>query len=704
MKRYKWLFLLACASSVGTVANAQAPTDPVALKAFRSDVINAVFSKVKKKHFQPRAIDDVYATAVWKHYLQTIDPYSSILLQQDIDQLAKYKTTIDDEINTGRTDFFDAAFALLEQRVKETEALCMQHLAKPFDFKQKESIANNADAFHYPTTLAERSERWRKLMKSYVLRNYIEMKMSSGDTTTLASEVDPKIEAKAREKVRKWYAEYFKKSYGKEAANEKFTAYINDAVIEIDPHTMYSGPKDNSFADMLAKRYYGIGMELGINADDYFIKRLLPGGTAMQSGLAKENDNIIAIATKDGEMKPVSGMANNDVVAMIRGEKGTTVKMELQQPGEKSRIVEIKRDEMVDTENKAKGAVIEKNGKRYGYIYLPGFYIDPKGENLNGSYNDVVKEMNKMREQQVDGIIMDLRGNGGGSLEEVVKMGNCFMPSSPISWLRSKEVVNNYSSSAKEAMYNGPLTVMVDEASASASEIFAAAIQDLGRGLIVGTSSSYGKGTAQMNMNLGKLGDTNGNTADVSYGSMRLTMEKFYRVNGTTTQMIGVKPEIVFQDRMYWQPIGEKIFSSALNVDTLRFPPINRLKFSFDSASVVNRAKERIANNPAYKNVSANIQAVLDYSKEPVNLELASFVRQYKQANAAQKAIQTGKELPANAQLSVKAATLNSYNPAIHKAEETETPGYKAFLDRIRKDIYIAETVSVLEDMAKGSK
>ncbi|MCW3467030.1 carboxy terminal-processing peptidase [Chitinophaga nivalis] len=692
------LLLTCCAVATGMAAMAQAPADPNKIPAYHSAVITHTIDKIKKKHFNPKPIDDTYSAAVWNRFIYTLDPNSYFFLQGDIAQLAGYKHQIDDELNTGSTAFFDATYKLYSERVKEASQLCTEILATPFDFSKKESVMGWRKELPFPANKTERAELWRKLLKYYTLRHYMEMKVAAGDSAVTLAGVDTAIEAKAREKVRKFYESFFRQAMGNKSAEEKFTQYVTVVTMEIDPHTVYAGPKDQSFNEALNKRYFGLGMELGTKEADYYVKRLLPGGTAYRSGEVKENDNIIAVADSKGDMLPVTGLAANEVTGMIRGEKGTAVKMTLQQPGEKARVVTVRRDEVIDMENRAKSAVVEKDGKRFGYIYLPMFYTDVTGNKTNGAFNDVAREVEKLKEEEVAGIIMDLRGNGGGALDEVVRMGACFVPGGPMSWLRAKTVINRYNSPEMPPLYDGPLTVLVDENSASASEIFAAAMQDLGRGLIIGTSSTFGKGTAQMNVNIGKLGDPQQGTTDVSYGSMRLTVEKFYRINGTSTQLKGVIPDIILQDKMNLLSFVEKDFTSALAFDTVGVMPFKRVPLTFDYNTVVEKARTRIARNTAYMAVAANTQRLKALTAQPAALDLATFRAQYLQSAGYEKAIRDAKVLQDSQRLIVSLSANRSINPLLRKDEAEKTTN-KDWLQRISTDVYIAETIQVMEDM-----
>lgn len=665
--------------------------------SYRRDVVNAVLKKIRKDHFSPKQIDDSFSVSIWNRYIETLDPQKTYFLQADIDRLSVYKHSIDEQLNNGSVEFFDTLYAVFSKRIAEADALCRQITAKPFDLKKKEFFTGSVKNQSFASTTSERYERWRKLLKYQVLKHYVEIRNANGETGP-AAEVS--IEAKAREKVNKWYRNYLRQAASSRAEEEKFSQYIATITFEIDPHTNYSAPKDaRAFTEQITKRFFGIGMELGARDMDFFVKRLFPGGSAYKSGLVKENDNILAISDEKGEMVSVDGLTATEVAALIRGDKGTSVTMALQQPGEKLRTVNLKRDEVSDNDNRAKAAVIEKNGKRYGYIYLPLFYIDPGQFGINGSSNHVAREVEILKEQEVEGIIMDLRGNVGGALDEVVKMGSCFMASGPMTMVKTKDSIKLYLSPQTPVIYDGPLVVMVDENSASASEIFAAAMQDRSRALIVGTSSSFGKGTVQQSFNLGKMGNPEKGTADVSYGSIRLTIQKFYRVSGLSTQLKGVVPDIILQSRMNLFSVMENNFHSSLPWDSIPVPAFQKRIYSFNYQKVLERSHQRISGNHAYKEIEKYTEQYRKQQNQPIALELSAFMKQYQHLNDIQKLIGSKKELKQDRLLAVSASFPRSVNPASLKEDAYAAEQYKKWMQKLGKDIYLSETVSVLEDV-----
>lgn len=680
----------------------QRPFTDVSLPAYRSAAITTTFKRIKKDHFSLRPLDNSYSSAVWSNFLRALDPGNDIFLQEDITKLDAYKTQIDDEINAGSSAFFDAAYAIYATRIQEASAICMRLLEQPLDFHEKETLdVQWKKDWPYPANGPEREARWRKFLKYATLRNYME-----ADTASAAQGVrtlNTALEIKTQDKVRKWYTQYFRQATGAAARKEKFAQFLNVAVMEADPHTAYTAPDDRSFAEATTKRYFGLGMELGTQESDFFVKALMPGGTAYKSGKVKENDHVLRISDSNGEMVAVAGMEAAHVAGMIRGDKGTMVSLELQQPGAAPRTVTLQRDEILDRENRARSALITRNGKRYGYIYLPSFYIDPNPANhgKNGCAFNMLTEIEKLKENEVDGIIVDLRNNPGGSLEEAVRMCAGFVPASPISWLRAKDSARRYTSPDMPPLYDGPLTVMVNESSASASEIFAAAMQDLHRAIIVG-SPTFGKGSAQLSFNLGKAGRQGKDIPDTSYGILRLTTQKFYRITGLSTQFKGVTPDIILQSGRSLDAVKETDFTSALSYDSMGVPSYQPVPALCNYQEVIRKARVRVGNNPVFADVDKNLSQLKTLREQIAPLDFEGFRKAFQAEQACGNNIQHDRELPAGNALDMQPAAFRSVNPATQQTTAGETLHYNEWLDKLSKDAYLSETVSVMDDMVTG--
>lgn len=687
---------------LGATHSIQAQTQQQAISpdSLRKNIVKAVTQKLQKSHFSPKPIDDKFSNEIWDSFLRSLDPNHNIFLEADIASLKKYRSLLDDEINGNSLAFFDAAWKLYTTRIAEAKTFTEKFMQQPFNFSVKEKLDMNRKDNPYPNTLAEKEDRWQSYLKYSVISNYAELDLS-GNTAN----VDPALEKKAREKVAKWYRRYFAQQQKATAIDDKFTQYVNAITLNMDPHSVYTFPKkqDVLMAQLVA-RYSGIGMEMGVNDQDIFVKRLYPDGTAYKSGLLKENDRILAVADNTGKLVPTEELEPADVGAMIRGEQGTSVTMVVSQPGSAERTVTIPRASVSENPNKAKSAVINHNGKKIGYVYLPLFYLNPVNEQMPGCSADVAAELEMLRDQEVEGVVFDLRGNGGGSLTEVVRMGASFMPATTMSLLRGKENVEVYTSPKVTApLYTGPLVVLVDESSASASEIFAAAIQDHSRGLVIGTASSFGKGTSQVAQNLGKMGDPEKGIQDISYGNLRITLQKFYRASGATTQLQGVKPDVVLAERNALNSIREAELPAALTPDTLVLEKAPEKMNTIDYAPLVIRAQQRAASNASLRLIGNNMNRLQQLQKTPVPLDLVSYRAYKKEMKDLEQQIAQGKQLQ-QSKLNVSASFYTRIRPDLQKKDELQEKIYNSWIENLSNDLFLSEAVLLVQDMINAPR
>lgn len=685
--------------SAGTL-RAQTVKQTISEDSLRRAIVQAVGNKLTRSHFAPKAFDDKYSLEIWESFMRTIDPSRNIFLKEDIDRLSHFKTLVDDDIKNARTDFFDAAFAIFQTRLKECRIYSENILKSPLTFSAGEQFLADRSKSAYPSNKEEKEKLWLASLKYSVLKNYLDLEGKAANPA-----LDTALERKARNKVANWYRRYFLKQENAKAQNEKFNLFMNSITLSMDPHTAYTFPEmADQLGAMLRSGYFGVGMELGFNETDVFIKRLSPYGSAFKSGLVKENDRILAIADKTGKMVSTEEIEPAEVAYMIRGDKGTSVTMKVMQPGASERTISIERQALQDNSNKAKSAVVINNGKKIGYVYLPIFYMNAQDERLSGCSADIAYEMEKLKDQEVESIVFDLRGNGGGSLAEVVRMCASFMKAAPVSLLRSGEKVDVYTSPAvEEPLFLGPLVVMIDESSASASEIFAAAIQDHKRGLIIGTSSSFGKGTAQSNVNLGKMGDASKGIPDVSYGSMRLTMQKFYRSSGASTQLKGVVPDIILADKTIPNAIMEKDMPAALNADTINTQGNNNEAVRADYSAAIAAAKQRAQSNASVQLLNSDMKKLMQLQKSAIPLTLEGFRKYQQEVSDCEKNIQSAKSASTDI-LEVRPSLFTRVNPTLQKKDETEETLYNTWLQKLSKDTFLQQAVLLVEDMKSAEK
>jgi carboxyl-terminal processing protease len=661
------------------------------VRAARKDILKLVVFRLKKEHFAPKEVDDKFSKAVWNRFITAIDGNKSFFIQSDIDRLKVYETALDEELNNAGVTFFYESFALYQQRVKESAVIVEKILSTPVALQSKNKVQLNRLHAAFPLDEKERVAVWRKRLTYEVFKKMQEIALQ--DSTHAISLVQ--CEQQAREKVRRWFGRSFKNLQSGTAADEKFSLYVNAVAFEMDPHTTYNPPMDaRLLQEQMAHRYFGLGMELITKNDEVFIKRLFPGGAAFRSGLVQENDYLIEVSNRQGEMVEVAGMPVNEVSRLIRGDEGTTVKLLLRKGNDKERTVFIARGEVKEDEASARSAVIHQGGKKIGYIMLPSFYADFERKEGVHCADDVAKELELLKKEQVEGVVMDLRNNPGGSLDEVVKMLGYFLPAGPKVQLRARNGVQVYNTEGKTAdFYSGPLTVLVNEHSASASEIFAAAIQDYHRGVIIGSASSYGKGTAQATFQMGKVGDPDSGIPNQHFGSIGLTMHKFYRVNGSSTQLKGVIPDIILPGITAYVKSQERDNVTALLWDTIPGTTYSALKQPEGVQQLIAQGDSVWQQNDVFIRIKAHTDWMKQHQDDAVPLSYSEFRKQQQVLRQHLQALETIWKIPAGEGL--KLTGTNKLN------EPDAAKRYEQWLQLLSQDVYLFKTVEIMQQLTR---
>ena len=486
---------------------------------------------LERGHYSPVAIDDAFSKKVYAKYLDGIDPTKRFFLQSDIEEFSKYELQIDDMIKRKDLTFFNLTNSRLLQRMEECRAIYEEVLAAPFDFTAQENINVDYEKLPYAKNKKELIDRWRKQLKLQALstitdKQKLEEDKKSKDASYRSKSFDL-IEKEVRENSLKSLNEYFDFIQKELTRNDWFSIYINAIVERFDPHTFYFSPEDKEKFDVsMSGTFEGIGARLQKKNDAVEISELISGGPAWKGKELEAGDLILKVAQGKEEPIDVAGMRLDDVVKKIKGPKGTEVRLTVKKVDGSIKVISIIRDEVETEETFAKSSIVEKDGKRFGIIYLPKFYISFENKENRDAYKDIAVEIERLKAQNIDGLVMDLRDNGGGSLETVVKMVGLFIPEGPVVQVkgpgRNPEILPDPD---KKVQYDGPLVVMINNFSASASEIFAAAIQDYKRGIVVGSKHSYGKGTVQNVIDLNQF--IRGNSYG-DLGALKTTIQKFY--------------------------------------------------------------------------------------------------------------------------------------------------------------------------------
>ena len=678
-------------------------------------LLSTVGRLLETEHYSPKVIDDKFSKEVFDAYLKVLDPEKNILLQTDIDSLKVFATSIDDEIHGAAIQFEPAANGIYERRAKEIKAIFESIIDKPFDFTTDDSLMVDTDKMSYASNEAERIKRWNQAIKYKVLDRYVSLiedrekhakAKAIADTSKIKDTVkdnfivktDIELEADARATIKKNYIKRFsllEKTFDKE---KRFESFLNTITGLMDPHTDYFAPVEKrSFTEQMSGTFYGIGAQLTQDDNGVKIASIQPGGAAWKSGLLVVNDVIVKIAQGGEEPVDVTGYETTEAVKLIRGDLGTEVRLTVRKPDGTTKVVALIREKIVLDEGFARSAVIQNGNEKIGYILLPDFYADFEREDGARCSKDIAKEVEKLKAEKVKGIIIDVRYNGGGSLYEVVQMVGMFIDKGPVVQIRSKEGRSQIlADETPGILYDGPLVVMVNEFSASASEIFAAAIQDYKRGLIVGSTSSYGKGTVQRNVAFGKPLDAMG--IQTEYGAVKLTFQKFYRVTGSSTQRKGVVPDVVFPDDYEFLKYREKDNPSALPWDEMERAKFIPWTNSNEIATIALKANNKIKNDTAAIRFKKNLQWVSTQVDKSVSLEINKY-RQYKKE--IQNVIQQNEGILKLKTPMTVTALKADYEKFYNNPDKTKQDRYQAWLKMVAKDIQINESSKLLTNFAK---
>ncbi len=661
---------------------------------------------LEEGHFSPKKINDEFSKAVLKKFAEELDNDKNIFLQSDINTFKKYENQIDDEIHGKEIESFFTINDIYTKRIKEVSGFYEDLLRKPIDFSKDESVMLDAEKLDYPKTEAERKDRWRKRLKYLVLNRYTDMldeREANKDSSGYVFKADSTLEREAREKVKKQMDRYFTTKKNRETMEENFSTFVNVITSEMDPHTNYLPPVDlRSFNESMSGRFYGIGAQLKEDDGKIVIATLVSGGPAWKSGELKENDEIIKVAQGANEPVDVTGYAVSDAVKLIRGsEKGSEVKLTIRRIDGSVKVISLLRDDIKLDNTFAKSAII--NGEhKIGYIYLPEFYADFERPDGPRCADDVAKEIKKLKAENVEGIVLDLRGNGGGSLYDVVQMAGLFIEDGPICQVKGRdEKAKILYDKDKNILYSGPLAVMVDELSASASEIFAAAIQDYKRGVVIGSTSTYGKGTVQRNIPLNPQAEnslfSNAKKED-DLGSIKLTLQKFYRVNGGATQLRGVVPDIILPDRYDYLKFREKDNNTSLSWDEIDKAAYQTWTSTFSTDMVATTANDEVRKSSTFEKIRKEVSFLSAKSEKEIPLNLQKYRAEQKELKNTIKQLDDLAKLPKA--LDVK--NIDADLLAIKDIKDKEDNN-KQFIKRISSDIYIDETVKVMNNMIKQS-
>ena len=547
---------IAAASAPVAPASASRAGQPMAPTAAQAEATTLVYGLLSDSRYayRPMALDDSLSQDIFRRYIESLDGDKLFFVKADMERFAPYRTRLDDAIKDQQLQPAYDIFKTYVKRVDERVAYARSLLSKPFDFSRDEDFAYDREKVAWASDVGELNEVWRKYVKNDALR----LKLAGRTPEQIRTTLD------------KRYAQLSQRTH-ENRGDDVFEVFMNAYATSIDPHTSYMSPRSAEIFDQQMRlSLQGIGAVLQRQDQYVVIRTLVPGGPASTSGKLKVGDRIVAVGQGgQGAMTDVIDWRIDDVVAIVKGKKGTQVRLDII-PADASddgphKLVTLTRDTIKLEEQAASKSVIDVQGKRIGVITLPGFYLDfeaaRRGDpDTRSATTDVARLLGELKTEQVDGVVMDLRENGGGSLQEAVELTGLFIDRGPVVQVRqSGGRVEVEDDRDPGVAWDGPLAVLVNRSSASATEIFAAAIQDYGRGLIVG-EPTFGKGTVQNLIDLDRFPRKD----DTKFGQVKLTVAQFFRVDGATTQHAGVVPEIQFPVTVDATEFGESTFDNAL--------------------------------------------------------------------------------------------------------------------------------------------
>lgn len=662
-----------------------------------------VMSSLSAWHYAPPTKTDRWSEQAYDLYLQAIDYNKRFFTQSDLKTLAAYRGKLDDEVRQGTHEFYDRSWEILSNRIREVQSYTESFLVEPFTFATDEYLETDPQKRDYPKDSPALKELWRKIVKAQTLSVYLDLLLEAeGDPVGLEAQfktivqrpLEPELEREARAKVGKDLKRIFQRALA-EKQEDRYARYLNALASSFDPHTNYFGPKVKEDFDIeMSGTLEGIGATLQEDGDHIKVVSIVPGGPSWRQGKLKAGDLILKVTQGDGEPVDLTNMPVDEAVQYIRGKKGTEVTLTIKKPDGQLEEITIVRDVVVIEETYAKSAVIKtgKTGPKVGYITLPSFYHDFNQPNGRTSSGDVRKELEKLKKEQVAGVVLDLRNNGGGALDDAVKMAGLFIESGPI--VQSKDQkgdITVFRDPDAGIVYDGPLVVMVNSLSASASEIVAAALQDYGRAVIVGSDHTFGKGTVQGMVNLDYFLDYlyPRQAAYKPLGSLKLTEEKYYRINGGATQLKGVESDLILPDPYAYLEIGEKYYDYPLPWDQVK--ALNYQEWTggkWDLATLRAQSAQRIAANLNFDTVQKNIELVCKQQEESLQpLKLAKFLERERKARLEAEQLNKTPDLSSGVEFKL----LNG------QAQNAELE--QEWLKQLETDFYLEESVNVILDL-----
>ncbi len=683
-------------------------------KSFENDdrdklLLDLIKYVLEKGHYEPKELNDAFSAEVFDDFIEALDPTKRYFLESDIKGFEKYRFTIDDEIKNTEIVFFNKVYERLLQRIGEVREIYKEVLSHPFDYTVHETIDIDYEAQVFADDKKQLKERWRKQLKYNtlnILNNKIDNEIAENNPQQLADDTRvltfenisntldrAATEEEARTYTRNTLDEFFDFIEGLER-KDWFVQYLNTIVEEFDPHTFYFTPDNKEKFDIgISGKFEGIGARLQKKPEGARIVEIISGGPIWHAQSLEVGDEIIRVAQEGEESIDIVGMRLDDAIKLIKGPKGTIVKLTVRRVDGTIETVSITRDVVELEESYAKSATIIRGDHTYGIIQLPKFYADFRDYASRNAAADVATQLAHLKDAGAEGIVIDLRDNGGGSLRTVVEMAGLFIKEGPVVQVRSagrkKEV---YKDTDRTIQWDGPLVILVNELSASASEILAAAMQDYKRAVVIGSRQTFGKGTVQSEILLNTIvrGNEHGDL-----GSIKLTTQKFYRINGGSTQLEGVKSDIIVPDKYSYVDLGERDQENPLAWDKIAPAQYKPLEGYIDLETTLAQSQKRMADHPQINLIEENAKWIREQQNETV-ISLHYDTYKKKEAEAKKRSVYFKSLAEYDSQLVFASP---KYETQLFVRDSVLRKKRNRWHKSLTQDVYVEEAVNVLQDL-----
>ena len=706
--------------SINVFSQAKETRDPRREKLIGNILKNAL----ETYHYRGIKINDELSQKAFREYLKKIDGSKQFLTKTDIKELEAYQFAMDDEMVSGDYVLVEKGLAILKKRIAQAEAQRKESFKKQFDFSSNETLELDPEKKDWVSDDSKLKANWQAVFKQATLNKYLSLideqsekpnsKKNKKATSTKKVKVEKKLtdaemRAKAHDSVSKRFQKIFERLASQDR-DDQLESFYNSISAVFDPHTAYMPSKKKEDFDIdITGKLEGIGAVLQEDGSYIKVVQIVPGGPAWRGKQLEADDIILSVAQGAKEGVDLTDMKVDDAVRYIRGPKGSEVRLTVKKVDGSRKIISIIRDEIEVAASFAKSSVLQSKDSdiKVGYIQLPKFYRDFENSKINCT-DDVRKELERLKRAKVDAVVLDLRNNGGGALEDAKLMSGLFIEKGPIVQVKNHmgdiEVLADDDASVT---YDGPLIILQNRFSASASEILAGAMQDYGRAIVVGGDFSHGKGTVQavLDLNRGPLVSIFGQTM----GALKVTIQKFYRVTGASTQYKGITPDIVLPDFFSYVESREKDLEYSLPWDQIAAKSFSKwTKFSYNVADLKQKSSARIKTNPRISKINKNIDYLNSKKKETlVSLNL----KKVQDEEAASKKI--AEDLKQEDE--DKDLLVSSFEDSL-KAHENIRPGdmkkwskdfeqrKEEWIKTLRQDAILGETVLIANDVVKSLK